>query len=451
MVHRIGVMIGSPGDTAAERQAVTDTILRWNAHSGSSMGVLLEPVCWETHATPGLQGRPQGMINEDLIPQSEVLVAIFRSRAGSPTGIDVSGTIEEIREFMRRGQYVVVYFYEGEVSIGSVEPDQLTAIRDFKREMQKQGLTESYTSVDDLRAKLSHHLTAIVRKLLPSSASSSVIREATDSHSSASPLPLGPSSQTGRTTTSHVSHLVINDSERWLLLGTHFYQAESVRQSADGSLVATIRSVDAEEDAHLSGLKPRHGGRSRPIAFAHRNDGFVVTVKSVESISEGGQQVWTVTLVPESIDYGGSIMDMAYQTEGRKYTPEDFAQLRAGRVLLNDPPPFNDDDHRGLDRMQEAMFESFIRGSNNPVSVEQCIIPLVHRSVPDNPERFMRLARLAAIYFLKAGNVAERILDLTLGPIRDGKVHVRFRGQRRKVASNVEPAVITIEGDCTLE
>lgn len=110
------------------------------------------------------------------------------------------------------------------------------------------------------------------------------------------------------------------------------------------------------------------------------------------------------------------------------------------------------DDERPVspDRMHEAMLESHIRGTSNPVSVEHCIVQVIYRSVGDDPEKFLRLARLASIYFLKAGGAVERILELALGPIKDRSVHVRFRGRRRKVASNVEPAVIEIEGDCPL-
>jgi len=225
-----------------------------------------------------------------------------------------------------------------------------------------------------------------------------------------------------------------------------------VRQTGDGNWVVEIRSNSAEEDAHLSGLHPQHFGRSRPIPFAHRSSGFLVTVKQVESVSRDGKQLWTITLKPEEIEYGGSFMDFTWQAEGKTYKPEDFARLRAGRILLNDPRPMKDDGRSvSPDRMHEIMLESHIRGTNNPVAVEHCIIQVIHRSVGGDAAKFLSLARLASIYFLRAGGVVENILDLTLGPIKGNSVHVRFKGRRRKIASNVEPAVISLEGDCQLE
>jgi hypothetical protein len=166
MYRRIGVMIGSPGDATDERQAITDAVARWNATHSGEKKIILEAVKWETHATPGLRGRPQGMINEELIPLSDCLIAVFRSRAGSPTGKDISGTMEEVREFMRQGKYVALYFYAGPVAVGSIDPDQLKAVNAFKKEIQQHGLTDNYGTVDELSAKLSHHLSGFVREIL---------------------------------------------------------------------------------------------------------------------------------------------------------------------------------------------------------------------------------------------------------------------------------------------
>lgn len=73
------VMIASPGDTAEERQAIKDALIRWNGIYGDVFGVRLEPVMWELHATPGLEGRPQGMINKELVSTSAFLIAVFRA------------------------------------------------------------------------------------------------------------------------------------------------------------------------------------------------------------------------------------------------------------------------------------------------------------------------------------------------------------------------------------
>ena len=234
-MRRIGVMIGSPSDASEERQAITDVILRWNAVN-RDRGIFVDPVKWETHATPGLQGRPQGMINAELVPISDILVAVFRSRAGSPTGKELSGTIEEIREFMRLGKYVVLYFYEGEVAIGKVDPDQLKTINEFRKEIQLHGLTASYKNINELREHIICHLTSIVGKL---------------------PAPAG-----GRSPSEEVGGIVRQPEDH----ASHFEQAGQSRQRngsrmAAGNRAPEIRSKFETQvrDGAFHGLTRRKG------------------------------------------------------------------------------------------------------------------------------------------------------------------------------------------------
>ena len=145
------------------------------------------------------------------------------------------------------------------------------------------------------------------------------------------------------------------------------------------------------------------------------------------------------------------MMEITYKTDSGTYSPEDFARMRAGRLLFNDPPPMADDDARinQMDRIHEAMMESHIRGSNSPISVEHCAIHVAHQSFGDKPE-FLQFARLLAIYFIRCGGVAEEVLELSLGSTNNDEVHVKFRGRRRRVAINVDPAIIEVEGVCPL-
>lgn len=463
MIQRIGVMIGSPGDAAQERQAITDTILRWNAVNGADKGIFLEPVKWETHATPGLEGRPQGMINEELIPMSDFLIAVFRVRAGSPTGKEVSGTIEEIREFMTLGKYVAVYFYEGETSVKGLDPDQLKKVQDFKKEIQQHGLVESYSNVPDLQAKLGLQLSAIVRRLeskKPAAKSgeppaSPATKRATTSLPASEPSasPKKPKRSAGQKKPSDAaSKAAVDESGQWVLLSTRFYEARAVRQNKDQTFSVEIHSRSAEVDTAINSLRPHHFGKGTPIPFAYANDAWVVTVKDVEMVSEGKGQLWTISLVPQDVEYGGGVMEMALNMGGRHYSSDDIARMRAGRILLNDPPSFDEKARPGREQalMEDAMLESHVRGINTPASATDCVIRAVHNEYQAQPRLFLQLARLAAIYFLKASGVVEQVRQLTLEPLGRGKVHVVFKGVRRKKYGNVEPVVIELEGDCPL-
>lgn len=463
MMRRVGAMIGSPGDATQERQAITDTILRWNAVNGADKGIFLEPVKWETHATPGLEGRPQGMINEELIPKSDFLIAVFRVRAGSPTGKEISGTIEEIREFMALGKYVAVYFYEGETSVKGLDPDQLKKVQDFKKEIQQHGLVESYSSVADLQAKLAMHLSAIVKRLeskKPGAKSGQAMSSSRTRRQATSLPTVSPTTAREKSKRSPrqkkagggEANEAIDESGQWVLLNTRFYEARAVRQNKDRTLSVEIHSRSAQIDATISALRPHHFGKGTPIAFAHANDAWIVTVRDVEMVSEGQGQLWTISLMPQDVEYGG-VMEMALNMGGRHYSPDDIARMRAGRILLNDPPAPGEKPRPGSEQalLEDAILESQIQGVNTPASAKDCIIRAVYGEFKDKPRLFLQVARLAAIYFLKASGVVEQVRKLTLGPLRKNKAHVVFRGVRRKKYSNVEPVLIDLEGDCPLD
>jgi hypothetical protein len=91
---------------------------------------------------------------------------------------------------------------------------------------------------------------------------------------------------------------------------------------------------------------------------------------------------------------------------------------------------------------EREMLENLIRGSNTPVSVEDCVIQSLYPMYKDRPRVFLELARLKAIFFLKAAGIVEQVLELSLGPISEEKVHVRFRGRRRYASIDANPAVL---------
>jgi hypothetical protein len=449
-------MIGSPGDASAERQAITNTIIRWNA-ANKDQGYWIEPVKWETHATPGLDGRPQGMINEELIPQSDCLIAVFRIRAGSPTGKEESGTIEEIREFMRLGKYVAVYFYEGSAELKHIEPEQLAMLVKFKKEIQQHGIVSSYISVEDLSATLGLHLSGIVQKL--TKVASPVRRGSRPekqtrrpSRSNTSTGDRGSNKRDEKAKTAQRSNVVVDASDRWALVDTAFVEVREVRQNQDGTITVEVPSKSPRIDSLIASLRPQHFGRSKPIGFAHGNDAWIVTVKAVESVSDGTGQVWTIALVPESIEYGGNHMEMALNIKNKHFSVDDIAQLRATRILLNEPPPVDESQQPSDDQslVEGAMLETLIRGTSTPASVSDCIIRSLYKDRRELGEEFLKIARLGALFMLKAGGVVEHVQRLTLGPIRNGKVGVDFEGTRRKKYSTVDPAIISVKGECPL-
>ena len=152
------VMIASPGDVQAERNAVREILTEWNALHSREHSLVLLPVGWDTHSAPDLGGRPQSIINERVLVRADVLVGIFWTRVGSPTGKAISGSVEEIDEHRRAGKPVMLYFSDQPVAPQVLDPDQYAKLKAFKAWAQGQGLVASFESVDDFKAQFRRDL-----------------------------------------------------------------------------------------------------------------------------------------------------------------------------------------------------------------------------------------------------------------------------------------------------
>jgi hypothetical protein len=105
-VYRI--LVASPSDVDEERDIVSSVIQGWNDLHSSTRKIVLLPLRWETHTAPEYGVRPQEVINKQIVDDCDLLVGIFWTRIGSPTGIADSGTLEEIERVAKSGKPVML-------------------------------------------------------------------------------------------------------------------------------------------------------------------------------------------------------------------------------------------------------------------------------------------------------------------------------------------------------
>lgn len=159
----IPVMIASPGDVSEERNLIRDIIHEWNdIHSMQTNSVLM-PVGWETHSSPDLGGRPQALINKNVLEMCDLLVGVFWTRIGTPTGEAESGTAEEIRKHVEAGKPAMVYFSTAPVAPESLDPDQYKALTDFKDWCLGQGLIDEYDNLAAFSEKFRRQVQIVIR------------------------------------------------------------------------------------------------------------------------------------------------------------------------------------------------------------------------------------------------------------------------------------------------
>ena len=162
-MKRVTIAVASPGDVQEEREAVRRAFTSWN---DANQHATLHPKMWE-FAVPELGKHPQHILNKKIIDSSDLLIAIFWSKLGTPTPTASSGTVEEIREFIEKkgAQRVMLYFCKRSLPY-DIDPDELIRLNEFNAQMRTKGLFHQYTTVDEFERVLYPHLDVKVEEFL---------------------------------------------------------------------------------------------------------------------------------------------------------------------------------------------------------------------------------------------------------------------------------------------
>lgn len=248
----IKVMIASPSDVSKERQIIRQVINEWNIVNAENRKIVLMPIASDTHATPEMGDRPQAIINSQLLKDVDLLVAVFWTRLGTPTGVAPSGTVEEIQKHLEAGKPALIYFSSEPVRPDSVDNEQYSALRAFKESLRLTGLFEEYEDLSEFETKFSRHLgQTVIKRFVTDAAALLDLPEAP-------PRPPAPR----LTPAAHeLLHEAVQDTNGMImrlqsLQGTHvqtnrkeFVQARSPQESAKWrSAVDELRRLGLVED-----------------------------------------------------------------------------------------------------------------------------------------------------------------------------------------------------------
>lgn len=159
------ILIASPSDVFEEREAVRNVIYNWNASHSVDMSIMFEPVLWETHVNPELGDRPQSIINRQIVDDSDILIGMFWTRVGTPTGTFESGTIEEIEQYLESKKLSMIYFSKRQAPLDQIDSNQLNKLRKFQKKCEQLGVISTYGNITEFKMKLSQHISKIAFNL----------------------------------------------------------------------------------------------------------------------------------------------------------------------------------------------------------------------------------------------------------------------------------------------
>jgi hypothetical protein len=162
----LNVTICCPGDVEREIVIAREVIDAWNQRHAKSTGWCMKAGHWSTDCAPTMAERGQAAINRQMIDGSGIIIAIFWTRLGTPTGLAGSGTEEEITRAMARDIRVMPYFSRLEAPFTRVDPEQMQKLETFRAKLASVGLPWTFNSRQEFRKLLENHLDIAVRDIL---------------------------------------------------------------------------------------------------------------------------------------------------------------------------------------------------------------------------------------------------------------------------------------------
>lgn len=154
------LLISAPGDVPLEDMAVIrKTISQWNLTFGRVVGLTVLPVSWTEHAVAEFGERPQAIINAQIVEESDLAIALFYDRLGTPTGDAESGTAEEIKVLVEADKSVAVLANSApRPPLNGPALEERQRLTEYLAELRKKALVFDYAQSSDLVGHLNNFL-----------------------------------------------------------------------------------------------------------------------------------------------------------------------------------------------------------------------------------------------------------------------------------------------------
>lgn len=156
-----------PADVRKELEIIGSLVDEWNStHDGDRDTYnFLKHSHWSTDAAPDMSDRPQSVINRQIIDGADIVVAVFWTRFGTPTGKADSGTEEEILRAIKKKKRVMLYFSDLEGPQIVSDEKQYQKVCAFREQMSPKGLYWTFKSRAEFQDIFRRHLAKVMTEL----------------------------------------------------------------------------------------------------------------------------------------------------------------------------------------------------------------------------------------------------------------------------------------------
>ena len=166
MAHKFthyNIVVSCPSDMVGDRKKLQNAVEIVNEQNAHFRQMHFDIKHWQKDVLFGV-GDPQLIINNSIIKDADMVIALFGSKLGAPTARATSGTIEEIEEMIKAGKQVFVCFSEKDITITASDSEEklrnILKVKEFQKNYK--GLYITYKTDEELEEKIVNQLRLFV-------------------------------------------------------------------------------------------------------------------------------------------------------------------------------------------------------------------------------------------------------------------------------------------------
>lgn len=157
-VIHYSLLISCPSDITDEVSLIKESIERFNENLSGVFHTEVNVKFWKQSSYPESGGKPQALLDKQIVEKCDAAVAIFWTRFGTPTEKYGSGTEEEVEWMLAANRQVFMYFSDKPLAPSKLDIRQFQKVRSFKKRYRDKGLCYVYSTNSEFQKHFESHL-----------------------------------------------------------------------------------------------------------------------------------------------------------------------------------------------------------------------------------------------------------------------------------------------------
>ena len=160
------LLISCPEDINDEIEIIREVVDTFNKIYGDINNIRIEARHWSRDSYPQSGGKPQELLNSQIVEKCDIAVGVLWTRFGTPTDEYSSGTEEEIEKMLGAKKQVFLYFSKKEIDPSKIDFEQYKKVIEFKEKYKNKGIYWEYSDIDEFKKLFLNHLSLYFLKTI---------------------------------------------------------------------------------------------------------------------------------------------------------------------------------------------------------------------------------------------------------------------------------------------